>query len=148
MIIWTSYTKLPLGLFPICDAILELLPRDPWKTNENNSKDSGEGESDHELNRRGTFRVRMTRCVTLLITFIVAWSCPGFSAAIGFCAWIIAPSLIFAMPLACYLRLFPEEAAAKPVYHRLHQAIIVGSIIASVVGTGIPVISLLFREPA
>jgi hypothetical protein len=91
--------------------------------------------------RRDRWVVNLIRCGALAFTLLVAVACPAYSTIIGFCSWIFAPSLVVAMPVACYVKLFPEEAAANPVGHWLRKAAIVLSLAVSVVGTVLPLVN-------
>jgi len=237
MIIWSSYTKFPLGLFPVCDAVLELFPTSskealaaiktspgmprsssqgssksnhgvPRSSRQNSSKgyqgmarSSSQGTS---RNSEGTSRssrqnsskgyqgvsrssrqnssksnqgasrsarqnsskgnqdphgtcsssrrkhniwtVRFARFFAVGFTLLVAVTFPGFSVVIGFCSWIFAPSLMVAIPIACYLRLFPEVGSGRPVWRRLHQAAIIGGISVSIIGTAMPFINAFLHQ--
>jgi len=157
MIIWSSYTKFPLGLFPVCDAVLELMPttssnetshaaastRTPPGTprqaaSKKSSHDAHESSGWSQL-QHSAWRVRLARCFAVGFTLLVAISFPSFSVVIGFCSWIFAPSLMVAIPIACYLRLFPEDGSVNPIRRCLHQAAVACSIAASIIGMALPV---------
>ena len=266
MIIWSSYTKFPLGLFPVCDAVLELFPTSskealaaiktspgmPRSSSQGSSKSThgasrssrqNSAKSNHGMqrsssqgysksnqgvsrssrqnssknnqgmprsssqgspkNKQGTSRssrqnsskslgvsrssrqnsskgnhgasragrqnsskgnqdphgsgsssrgkhdmwtVRFARFFAVGFTLMVALSFPGFSVVIGFCSWIFAPSLMVAIPIACYLRLFPEVASGRPLWRRLHQAAIIGGVSVSIIGTAMPFINAIRQE--
>lgn len=160
MIIWSSYTKFPLGLFPICDAILEVLPSNPLglsqtpasnktppgtprQTPSKNNLDPHRGSDSSQL-KHGIWTVRFARFFAVGITLLTAISFPKFTAVIGFCSWIFAPSLMAAIPIACYLRLFPEDASISPLRRRFHQVAVVGSIAASIIGMALPLLDALW----
>jgi hypothetical protein len=90
--------------------------------------------------------VRFARFFAVGFTLMVALSFPGFSVVIGFCSWIFAPSLMVAIPIACYLRLFPEVASGRPLWRRLHQAAIIGGVSVSIIGTAMPFINAIRQE--
>jgi len=160
MIIWSSYTKFPLGLFPICDAMLEVLPSNslgisqtpatsnktppgtPRQTSSKNNHDPHGGSDSSQL-KHGIWTVRFARFFAVGITLLIAISFPEFTAVIEFCSWIFAPSLMVAIPIACYLRLFPEDASTSPLRRRLPQAAVVGSITASMIGMALPLLDTL-----
>ena len=159
MIIWSSYTKFPLGLFPICDAMLEVLPlyfsevpqtfssnkTPPGTPRQAASKKSQDphGASDTSQLKHGIWTVRLTRFFAVGLTLLIAIAFPEFTAVIGFCSWIFAPSLMVAIPVACYLRLFPEDASTSPVRRSLHQAAVIYSIAASVIGMTLPLLNAI-----
>ena len=162
LIIWSSYTKFPLGLFPVCDALLELLPTNSKETTQTPSSNktppgtprqaaSKKGRDAHGSGgssqlQHSAWRVQLARCFAVGFTLLVALSFPGFSAVIGFCSWIFAPSLMVAIPIACYLRLFPEVASGRPLWRRLHQAAIIGGVSVSIIGTAMPFINAIRQE--
>ena len=158
MIIWSSYTKFPLGLFPVCDAMLELLPINsnesaavtktpPGTPRKTASAKSGghdlHGGGGSPQSKHSALSVRLARFFAVGFTLLVAVSFPGFSALIGFCSWIFAPSLMVAIPVACNLRLFPEDASTSPVRRSLHQAAVICSIAASVIGMTLPLLNAI-----
>jgi hypothetical protein len=162
LIIWSSYTKFPLGLFPVCDALLELLPTNSKETTQTPSSNktpprtprqaaSKKGRDAHGSGgssqlQHSAWRVQLARCFAVGFTLLVALSFPGFSAVIGFCSWIFAPSLMVAIPIACYLRLFPEVGSINPVRRSLHQAAVICSIAASVIGMTLPLLNAFQSE--
>lgn len=149
MVLLNSYSKFPLTLFPVCDAVIELLPEDhgdnitkqnmsphQQKYTELESQAKEERDAHGNVKSKRVNSVKQTVSVRVSAVFITLFTCvfiAGFASIIGLCSWIFAPSLILIIPFACYLRIFGDEIdETSQLFYKGGIAI---SCVASVVGT-------------
>mmetsp|Transcript_11352 Transcript_11352/g.14640 ORF Transcript_11352/g.14640 Transcript_11352/m.14640 type:complete len:802 (-) Transcript_11352:216-2621(-) len=149
MVLFNSYSKFPLALFPVCDAVIELLPSSSSSSslseveeNKHQNEQQQQIKKIEERDAHGNIKsnkvnsMKQLASVRMITVFAVLFTCvfvSGFASIIGLCSWIFAPSLSLAIPLCCYLRIFGEEI--NTFWRYLYQGIVIFSLFCSVAGT-------------